>query len=403
MDPPAIPPSSIDLAALPPWIMTSEPGSFAHETFRVRIPAIVREIVALNDFPADVRDALEELRAEVVGGFIRGLREDAPDRHLWDAAAAPYAGRSWLAVPWYWGEAYLYRRVLEATRYFEPGPWAGFDPYGAKKRLQWAPEAAPAAAEALLEAVPAGQEPAFEHFVHASLWGNRTDLSYEIAAHLGGTTSPQHERDNLLVDDTPLLWRNLATGRRRRLAILADNAGTELLADLALVDFLLTAGLIDETTLYLKPQPFFVSDAMPKDVGDGLDALSRRGGTAEGLNRRVRGYLEGGRLRLRTHWHSATSLFYFEMPEDLRSDLANMDLVLLKGDVNYRRLVGDVHWPPATPFRDVAAYFPAPLAALRTMKGEMVTGLGPGDADRLAAEDPDWMVNGRRGLVQARL
>ena len=402
MSPPSIPPSSIDLAALPPWIMTSEPGSFAQGTFRVRIPAIVREIIALNDFPAQIRGALEMLHAELIGGSIRGLREDAPDRPFWDAAVAPHLGSSWLAVPWYWAEAYFYRRVLEATRYFQPGVWVGFDPYRAKKLLEWAPAAAPAAAAALLEGVPSEPEAAFEHLVHASLWGNRTDLSYEIAAHLGGTADPRHDRANLLVDDTPRLWRYIAADRRRRLAILADNAGTELLADLALVDFLLASELVDETTLYLKPQPFFVSDTMPDDVGDGLAALARRGGAAEGLSRRMRGYLDDGSVRLHTNWHSVTSLFYFEMPEDLRLDLAGMDLVLLKGDVNYRRLLGDVHWPPVTSFADATAYFPAPLAALRTMKGELVVGLGPGVAEGLDAEDPAWMVNGRRGLVQAR-
>ena len=143
-------------------------------------------------------------------------------------------------------------------------------------------------------------------------------------------------------------------------------------------------------------------DTMPDDVRDGLAALARRGGAAEGLSRRMRGYLDDGSVRLHTNWHSVTSLFYFEMPEDLRLDLAGMDLVLLKGDVNYRRLLGDVHWPPVTSFADATAYFPAPLAALRTMKGELVVGLGPGVAEGLDAEDSAWMVNGRRGLVQAR-
>jgi hypothetical protein len=83
--------------------------------------------------------------------------------------------------------------------------------------------------------------------------------------------------------------------------------------------------------------------------------------------------------------------------------LAAADLVIFKGDVNYRRLVGEVHWPPTTPFAQATAYFPAPLVALRTCKGELIVGLAAGEAERLQAEDPAWMVNGRRGLIQARL
>jgi hypothetical protein len=76
---------------------------------------------------------------------------------------------------------------------------------------------------------------------------------------------------------------------------------------------------------------------------------------------------------------------------------------MLKGDVNYRRLLGDAHWPPTTPFEQATAYFPAPLMALRTLKAELVVGLRVDEAERRQAQDPDWLVNGRYGLVQARL
>ena len=47
----------------------------------------------------------------------------------------------------------------------------------------------------------------------------------------------------------------------------------------------------------------------------------------------------------------------------------------MKGDLNYRRLVGDRLWPPTTPFADVTAYFPGPVAALRTLKSDVIVGL----------------------------
>jgi hypothetical protein len=42
---------------------------------------------------------------------------------------------------------------------------------------------------------------------------------------------------------------------------------------------------------------------------------------------------------------------------------------------------------------------PSPFLALRTLKAELIVGLEEGQAERLAAEDPDWRINGRRGLV----
>ncbi len=384
--------------------MTSEPGSFAHNTLKVRVPAILRETMAATDFPPEIAAALAELHAELVGGTIRGLREAAADVAFWNAVSAPFIGRAWLDVPWYWAEAYFYRRVLEATRYFQPGPWQGYDPYRPKKRTEWAADAAPRALDLLLDTLTTlSPDPAarFEQLFHASLWGNRTDLSYMVVAHLGGTTDARAERENLLADDTAAVWRLLSGRPPRRVIIICDNTGTELLADLALADFLLEARLAGEIVLHLKPQPFFVSDAMPQDVLDGLAALAAGGQHAAALSRRLAGALDAGRLRLSTHWAYATSLFYFELPDDLREDLAAAGLVLVKGDANYRRLLGDAHWPPSTPFAHAVGYFPAPLVALRTLKGELIVGLQPGQAEAVAAADPAWLVNGRRGVIQA--
>jgi hypothetical protein len=397
------PSSQIDMGALPPPLLTSEPGSFAYRTFKERIPAIIQEAVEINSFPDDIRRALEALRVEVQEGTIRGLREAVPDRWFWDQAGRPYVGRTWLDVPWYWAEAFVYRRLIEATRYFQPGPWQGFDPYGAKKRTEWEPGAAPQAVNATLLALPGDKQARFEALLHASLWGNRTDLSYNVAVQLGDTLRDGDERANLLVDDTTRVWDFVHGQPCRRLVIITDNAGTELLMDLALLDFLLGEGLVERVALHVKQQPFFVSDTMPRDVEAGLAALARGEPAARALGERTRQYLKKGRLQLFTHWFYVTSLFYFQLPDDLRAELTAADLVIFKGDVNYRRLVGEVHWPPTTPFAQATAYFPAPLVALRTCKGELIVGLAAGEAERLQAEDPAWMVNGRRGLVQARL
>jgi hypothetical protein len=48
----------------------------------------------------------------------------------------------------------------------------------------------------------------------------------------------------------------------------------------------------------------------------------------------------------------------------------------------------------------VCAYFPAPFVAVRTLKGEIMVGLQPGQADALQAEDPTWLINGKRGVIQ---
>jgi hypothetical protein len=77
-------------------------------------------------------------------------------------------------------------------------------------------------------------------------------------------------------------------------------------------------------------------------------------------------------------------------------------LAVFKGDANYRRLLGDAHWPHATPFaRVVGGHAPAPVLALRTCKAGLVVGLAPEAAARAAAERPaDWLTSGTFAVAQ---
>jgi len=68
------------------------------------------------------------------------------------------------------------------------------------------------------------------------------DLSYTVAAELGRGRRQHDERANLLADDSLRVWAFLSARSAGRVAILADNAGSELLADLALADPLSAAG-----------------------------------------------------------------------------------------------------------------------------------------------------------------
>jgi hypothetical protein len=74
--------------------------------------------------------------------------------------------------------------------------------------------------------------------------------------------------------------------------------------------------------------------------------------------------------------------------------------VILKGDVNYRRLFGDRHWEPTTPINLAAGYFPTNYLSLRTLKAEIVLGLDPVTLEDLERNaEPDWRINGKRGMI----
>lgn len=391
------------VTTLPPVLMTSEPGSFAHRTFAERNPRLLDDIIAWNDYPLEINASLRALRDELTGGVIQPLREDAADVADWNDSAHEHLGKSWLAVPWYWAEAFFFRRILETVRYFQSGPFLQRDPYASAKARELEPDAAPRALNFVLKHLPPDAREAFHALMHASLWGNRADLSYaEVRDDPNGVPALERERANVLVDDTARVWHALRLqAAPARIDFLCDNAGPELLFDLALTDFLFRSQFADVIVFHVKPQPFFVSDTMVPDVHAALDALSKSGDRdLRQLARRLRLAINEKRFILMDHPFWVTGSFFHEMPEDLRGILAEANLVISKGDANYRRLVGDCHWDPTTPFGIAAAYFPATVVALRTLKAELIVGLQEGVVERLQSQDPAWRVNGRRGVIQ---
>lgn len=85
----------------------------------------------------------------------------------------------------------------------------------------------------------------------------------------------------------------------------------------------------------------------------------------------------------------------------LLSELQKSDLVIFKGDLNYRKLTSDATWPADTPFEVALGDLNGriPILSLRTCKADVVVGLKSGEAEALDAKDPKWRVNGKWALI----
>lgn len=380
----------------PPMMRTDASNAFAHHTMSARVPGIIREVAAINpDYPPSILRALQQLADSLANDEVIPMLDlPAPDYDLWREAYARYAGDTWQNTDWFFAETFAYRHVIQAVRWWETGR----DPFQPKKMEEYASETPWQLLEQALTAEGTLDERLLA-LLDFALWGNRIDLSYAMAAAHGTHV----QDDDLLVDDRARIAEHILKADGA-VHLVADNAGTELLMDFALLDLLISE-LPLKVVLHVKLHPTFVSDATAEDTRWLMERLmsGQHGERAADLGRRLQAALEGGRLHLAPdgYWNGPYPLW--DMPPRLVETFKGARMVFIKGDANYRRMSGDALWIPETPFADMVAYFPAPLAAMRTLKSDTITGLPPGMAERLDAADPLWRANGRRGVAQARL
>ncbi|MFF3406182.1 damage-control phosphatase ARMT1 family protein [Streptomyces sp. NPDC002742] len=380
-----------------PVVVSSVRGSFPWSVLAQRHPALIEKVRDAFPYGPEQRHALDVLLRNCAEGVLEPLPAPAADRGQWDAwGGREYYGRSWFDVPFLWSESYFYRRLLEAVGYFAPGPWQGIDPFRPFKLAELdTPEADEelAALDGLARRPVEEQE---EALLRGSLWGNRADLGFRLARAEGGAAA----ESQLVANDGELLRSLLAGGT---LCLVADNAGRELIPDLLLADHLLRHRRVGRTALHVKPYPYYVSDATAADVLDALRRLTAAKGAAGEAGNRLWAALSEGRLTVRAHPFACAPLPYADLPDDLRQEFAAADVTLLKGDLNYRRLIGDRLYPATTPFADATAHFPGSVAALRTLKSDVVVGLtSTVEAALDAAEGDRWRTGGTHALIQAR-
>lgn len=472
---------------LPPPILSNVPGTWAFDTMNRRIKEeIFPRIIADNE--AELTRPSSPLRAECLlslndllaslscgrSGKLRPLIDGGEDSPLWEELlfSIPEEQRNWLDAPWLVTEFYFYRRVIESFRFFE----TGYDMFALQKGAGLVASKAaidaltrslpyllledtqipPSSSTATQSTRPRKKQQTLEIGLLSSLWGNKMDLSLwpsllgqdenTLSVDTGdvknrlvdSSDSPQQPTQSSFILDNHLarVLDHLLGSPAGRVDIVVDNAGYELVSDLFLTHLLLSTSVAQTVTLHCKGHPTFVSDATPRDVYKTIAFLGdSRNNCPEtvAFAKQLEGFVADKRLVI------AENLFWcqpftFWTPR-AQQLLADSALVVVKGDANYRRLLGDMHWPFDTPAEEVLSYWTVPVVALRTLKAELACGISPeaqrraiafekrlereegaetldrnlddhdlddevGDLHDEDADDKRWMVNGRWAVVQ---
>ncbi|KAI9924464.1 hypothetical protein ASPWEDRAFT_267451 [Aspergillus wentii DTO 134E9] len=370
---------------------------------------------------------------------------------------------SWLDVPWLFAECYLYRRL--STLFALSKHWKGYDVFS-RQKMSTFKSSRPAVLELAarykelsleaekgkgvdgrtVEQAEQADRIIFSEMCEICLWGNATDLSlltsltYEDIQKLQGAKARKAAEDNILINDLDSAFDVLQKAQKekkdeeRRVDIVLDNSGFELFVDLILAGYLLSAGLATTVVLHPKLIPWFVSDVTPPDFTDLLNALAdaqsfytapdETGRKHEPLSEKEQNEVQflfdhwsqlhqDGKLIIRPHPFWTTAGGYWRLPHvapELFDDLKQSELVLLKGDLNYRKLTNDAAWDPTTPFTTaIGPLGPKSgvrILAFRTCKADTVVGLKPGEDEKLretpgggGSEQRKWAWSGKWAVV----
>lgn len=247
----------------------------------------------------------------------------------------------------------------------------------------------------------------FHEFIDISLWGNATDLSLlagnvtlEDIKSVQGAEVRKKNEENILVNDLDQAWSYLTTKGMNRIDIVLDNSGFELFADLIFTLFVLDSKLVNEVHLHCKEIPWFVSDTMPKDFHALLAQLvdkefypnihqnSGDSRAIQFLHSKLVSYHQSNQIVIKSNPFWTLDYNYWNLAKsgDLYDDLLASSLVIFKGDLNYRKLTGDLQWDKSTPFTTAIqglAKSKLPVLSLRTCKADVVVGLEKGVNEKL--------------------
>ena len=421
--------------------------TFAFVTIRDRLPEILTKVIDVfsrmasehhknnaDDKADDAKNIvgkLSQLKNQMqTDKEMRALEDNYPDARIWNefVASCPILDEkrkvpTWFSVPWLTCECYLYRRIFEALQMSDFHK--DCDPFQEQKSKAFYSSQTAMATLAryviqFAESDVASSETHeqlkgdFEMLLEYCLWGNKCDLSLsagtQVTHQLKESSQLKNLLEHILVNDTDKIWEQITLAQSReggsaRLDFVLDNSGFELYTDLCLAEFLLDKKLFDVVNFHVKEMPWFVSDASEKDVVWTIEECAKSDDAV------ISKLGQRWAKRLSENSFVIVKQPYWTYPHDyaamkatdssLYNLLSESNLIIFKGDLNYRKLIGDRNWPHTTSFSEALHGFcPAPLCALRTLKADLVVGLAPGQAEKMTEKEEKWMVNGQYAVIQ---
>ncbi len=175
-------------------------------------------------------------------------------------------------------------------------------------------------------------------------------------------------------------------GANIKVDILTDNCGLELLSDIELAVYMLKKKRADSVVFHVRVLPQYVSDVTKNEKVDDFEQLLRKLKAKKKMKDEngnplfddhdllfyVRKYQHNNMLRIETNLFWNLPTYYYKYRKQFSKIIGKSDLVIVKGDLNYRKLVGDKNYHSCCWFRRRVRKLGYPVLALRAIKSSLV-------------------------------
>ncbi len=369
---------------IPPQLMTNDRKSFAYYTVTQRFPGIIRSVLENNIFDSKTKSRFEFILKSIPDSSLEPLPATSQVNRRINGEIKKNQYK-WNNVPFIFVENYLYHLLIEVTGYRHNKT----DFFAYKKDndvLQKTGDLSKIISN-IDNIINEEFSESLKKILPMNLFGNTADLSHMNLQASGNIP--------LLIDHSGK--SSEVFSKAKRIDMVLDNSGEELFYDLLLVYWILKKTQTKKVYLHFKAMPYFVSDALIKDCFFLLDELSKADKN-KWFTGAMSDFIKSGQLVLceNTFWNDTDT--YHNMPKKIKKLLAPSDLIIFKGDLNYRKLVEDRAWNYTVKTSDITNYMPNNLLIIRVLKSEIVTGLSEEDIPR--AGNNEWMYNSKYGVIE---
>ncbi|OWR40935.1 hypothetical protein KGM_205137 [Danaus plexippus plexippus] len=438
--------------------------SFAYHSLKERFPVILTKIIdylsreggkvksANNASDEDIRNLIEyvvKLKNDVATNKKYDLLTvDTPEAKKWNEWILSVDSPYYFTNTWVFSECYVYRRLREGCELTKG--LANFDPFEDQKIKSFTGSLEPmcVVAEKVISMMdPSDKDKRKADFItllKLCLWSNKCDLSLSMGEQvtLGNKdidASPSQTlidpiqmivdyKDKVLVDDSNKISDQVFT-KAENIA-KAIEANTTFKAKCSCQR--LAGAPPPPVRFHVKKIPWFVSDVTPKDFNFVINQccaatfnkvvkLPAEGDRAEGeseapptrtvadealktLGSRWAKYVDSGAFVVMCDDFWTSPHVYKDMKKyepNLYRKLQFAAAILFKGDLNYRKLLGERNCNPCIGFEPaLQGFIPAPIIAVRTVKADLICGLPKGKWEQLTRIDDRWMETGNYGVIQ---